>query len=45
MKSEYKTAYLETIDKYVAMLIKRRTNGETTYKDKDISKLVISLTI
>jgi hypothetical protein len=45
MKSEYKNAYLETIDKYVSMLIKRRTNGETTYKDKDISKVVISLTI
>jgi hypothetical protein len=44
MKLKYKTAYLETIDKYIAMLVKKRANGETTYKDKDITKLVISLT-
>ena len=45
MKPEYKSAYSEIIDKFVSMLIKRKNNGETIYKDKDISKLVISLTI
>ena len=45
IKPEYKSAYTEIIDKFVSMLIKRRNNGETIYKDKDISKLVISLTI
>lgn len=45
MKMEYKTAYLEIIDKFVSMLVKRRSAGETIYKDKDISKVVLSLTI
>ena len=45
MQPELNTAYIEIIDKFVSMLVKRRTNGETVYKDKDISKIVISLTI
>jgi hypothetical protein len=45
MKPEYKSAYSEIIDKFVSMLIKRKNNGEIIYKDKDISKIVISLTI
>jgi len=45
MKKELNTAYIEIIDKFVSMLVKRRTSGETIYKDKDISKIVISLTI
>ena len=45
MKPDYKKAYLDTIDKFVNMIVSRKTKGEQTYKDKDISKLVISLTI
>lgn len=45
MKKELNNAYIDLIDKYVSMLVKRRNNGETIYKEKDISKIVILLTI
>jgi len=45
ISKELKNVYLDIMDKFITMLVKRRNNGETIYKDKDISKLVISLTI
>jgi hypothetical protein len=45
ISSELKKVYLDIMDKFITMLVKRRNNGETIYKDKDISKLVISLTL
>jgi hypothetical protein len=44
-KPEYRTAYLEMINKFVEALVKMKTAGQPVYKDKDISKLVIALTI
>ena len=44
ISSELKQTYGDMIDKFVAMLVKRRNSGETIYKEKDISKIVISLT-
>ena len=41
---ELKHAYIELINKFINMLIKKCNNGDTIYKDKNISKLVISLT-
>ena len=41
---ELKNAYIELINKFINMLIKKCNNGDTIYKDKNISKLVISLT-
>jgi hypothetical protein len=45
ISNELKNVYLDIMDKFITMLVKRRNNGETIYKDKDISKLVISLTL
>jgi len=45
ISNELKNVYLDIMDKFITMLVKRRTNGETIYKDKDISKIVILLTI
>jgi len=45
ISNEFKKVYLDIMDKFITMLVKRRNNGETIYKDKDISKLVISLTL
>lgn len=45
ISNELKKVYLDIMDKFITMLMKRRNNGETIYKDKDISKLVISLTL
>ena len=45
ISNELKKVYLDIMDKFITMLVKRRNNGETVYKDKDISKLVISLTL
>ena len=45
ISTDLKTLYSNVIDKFVALMVKRRNNGETIYKDKDISKIVISLTI
>ena len=45
ISNELKKVYLDIMDKFITMLVKRRNNGETIYKDKDISKLVISLTL
>ena len=41
---ELKNAYIELINKFINMLIKKCNNGDTIYKEKNISKLVISLT-
>lgn len=45
ISNELKNVYLDIMDKFITMLVKCRNNGETVYKDKDISKLVISLTL
>lgn len=42
---EYKIAYLEAIDKFIAMLINKSSKGEKIYKDKDISRIVVLLTM
>jgi hypothetical protein len=44
ISKQLQTIYLDIIDKFINMLVKLRNNGETIYKDKNISKLVISLT-
>ncbi len=41
---ELKNAYIELINKFINMLIKKCNNGDTIYKEKNISKLVIFLT-
>ena len=40
----YKLNYLNTVDIFIAFLVKETTMGNITYKDKDISQLVINLT-
>ena len=40
-----KNEYAIIIDKFVSLMVKKKNNGETIYKEKDISKIVISLTI
>ena len=45
IKTELKNAYIELINKFINMLIKKCNSGDILYKDKDISKLVVSLTL
>ena len=40
---EYKDEYSLKINEFISMLVKQKTKGETLYKDKDISQLVINL--
>lgn len=44
IKTEMQKGYIEVIEKFVNMLIKKRNNGETVFKGGDISKIVIALT-
>ena len=42
---EFKTAYLNMINRFVEALVKKKNAGQTVYKDKNIQKLVIALTM
>ena len=44
INEEFKQNYLKTIDIFISFLVKEKTMGNTFYKDKDISQLVINLT-
>ena len=44
INEEYKLNYLKTIDIFINYLIKEKTCGINSYKDKDISQLVINIT-
>ena len=44
INEEFKKNYLKTIDIFISFLVKEKTMGNTCYKDKDISQLVINLT-
>jgi len=44
INEEFKQNYLKTIDIFISVLVKEKTMGNTFYKDKDISQLVINLT-
>lgn len=44
INTEYQTIYSGIINNFISILIKKRNSGETTYNDKNISTLVISLT-
>lgn len=44
INEDYKLNYLNTIDTFISFLVKEKTNGNTFYKDKDISQMVINLT-
>ena len=41
---EYKGYYLKATEAFISCLVKEKTKGETLYKDKDISQLVVYLT-
>lgn len=43
--SEYKNAFIEMSNKFVEGLTKMRASGQTTYKGKDITKVVVMLTM
>lgn len=44
INEEFKQNYLKTIDIFISFLVKEKTMGNTFYKDKDISQLVINIT-
>jgi hypothetical protein len=44
INEDYKLNYLNTVDIFISFLVKETTIGNNTYKDKDISQLVINLT-
>ena len=44
ISDELKTAYIELINKFINMLIKKKNAGDIFYKEKDISRMVILLT-
>lgn len=44
LNEDYKQNYLNTVDLFISFLVKERTNGIQSYKDKDISQLVCNLT-
>jgi uncharacterized C2H2 Zn-finger protein len=43
--NEYRIAYLATINKFVENLVKMKNSGQPIYHEKDISKLVVGLTL
>ena len=44
ISDELKNAYIEFINKFINMLIKKKNAGDIFYKEKDISRMVILLT-
>ena len=44
INEDFKQNYLNTINIFISFLVKEKTMGNTFYKDKDISQLVINLT-
>ena len=42
--NNYIETYLKVVEIFITMLVKEKTKGNTLYKDKDISQLVINLT-
>ena len=44
INENYKINYLNTINIFINFLVKEKTMGKNSYKDKDISQLVINLT-
>ena len=44
ISDELKNAYIELINKFINMLIKKKNAGDIFYKEKDISRMVILLT-
>jgi hypothetical protein len=44
INQDYKLNFLNTIDIFISVLVKEKTNGNTFYKEKDISQIVINLT-
>jgi hypothetical protein len=44
INEDIKLVYLDVLNKFVSLLVKKKNNGETIYKEQDISKIVIALT-